>query len=133
MEWEADWARQHAEDERRCAQERHAMEYARVLAQARHEFGENATVYDCPICASLIVDRPWKPGERPDVSARHTHVRSHGCTCGPGVSGFCPFCREGEGIGVIPFNAELFGEREAEQRQEELRRVILPAGGTRTR
>lgn len=30
-------------------------------------------------------------------------------------------------LGVIPFSAELFRAREADQRQEELRRVILPA------
>lgn len=42
--------------------------------------------------------------------AWYVKVRSEGCTCGPGMSGFCPHCQTGLVLSWLPFTPEMFAD-----------------------
>ena len=86
------------------------QERERVEAEARHQYGDRASVWQCQECGACIVD--LRPVFQPSELARgiepplwYQHARyAHGCTCGPGVSGFCQFCQTGYQARWIAFN-----------------------------
>ncbi len=100
--------RQQAEAERR-QQRRDAAQ-----AEAHARYGDRGHVYECPICGECVIDGPLTPDHPGGILASegppsYYHIRNHGCTCGPGVSGVCPACRSGTVIGGwLRFDADLF-------------------------
>ena len=97
------------EAEAKRQRETHRRERLAIEATAHQQYGDAVSVFDCPVCGAFIVDPPtvFQPGElcKPiEAPLSYLHVRSHGCTCPPGISGLCPYCSAGARFGWIAYN-----------------------------
>ncbi len=89
------------------------QERERVEAEARQQYGDRASVWQCHECGECVVD--LKPEFQPGEIARaiepplwYQHARyAHRCTCGPDAIGFCQWCRTGIQAGWIAFNFDV--------------------------
>lgn len=97
------------EAEAKRQRETHRWERLAIEATVHQQYGDAVSIFDCPVCGAFIVDPPtvFQPGElcKPiEAPLSYLHVRSHGCTCPPGISGLCPYCSAGARFGWIAYN-----------------------------